>query len=323
MNYRELGKTGIKVSEVGFGTWGIGGATADGPHSYGDVNDAESKIALERAFDLGINFFDTSNIYGYGHAEELLGTTFKGRRDKVVIASKVGYVKHGGPWDLSPSFIRKCLEETLKRLQSDYVDLYQIHSPPIELLEQTPEAVDELKKLKQEGKIRAFGYSVKNPKEGELVINTYGFQTVQVNFNMIDQRAYDIGLFDIAEKAGAGIIARTPFAFGFLTGTVKDIHFNPKDHRSAWPEHQLKIWMEAPSLFAPLNAGTSRTLAELALQFCLSFKPISSVIPGILHPSEADDNAKASGLVPLTPDEQKAIIDIYKSHEFFDRSDKK
>jgi len=323
MKYRELGKTGIKVSEIGFGTWGIGGETKDGANSYGATDDAESLRALRRAFELGITFYDTSNIYGYGHAEELLREAFKNDREKVVIASKAGFIKHGGPHDISPTYIRKCLEETLMRLGTDYVDLYQLHSPPVELLLQTPESVEELKKMKAEGKIRAFGFSVKNPKDGIVAIEQFGFETVQVNFNMIDERALECGLFASAEKNGAGIIARTPFGFGFLTGAIKDIHFDPKDHRSTWPEAQLKRWAEAPELFAPLNAGKDRTLADLALQFCLSFKPVSAVIPGVLHPSEAQENSRASGLPPLTAEEVSAIQEIYKTHEFFDRSLKK
>lgn len=324
MKYRLLGKTGINVSEVGFGTWGIGGATPDGANSYGATDDKESVRALEEAISLGINFFDTSNIYGYGHAETLLGETFgPSRRDKVIIATKVGFVKHGGPHDITPSYIRKCLEESLHRLRSDYVDLYQLHSPPIELLERTPEAVEELKTLKKEGKIRAYGFSVKNPQDGIVAIEKYGFETVQVNFNMIDERALECGLMDSASKNGAGIIARTPFAFGFLTGMITDVNFPPDDHRSTWPEKQLKMWLNAPALFAPINEGKKRTLAELALQFCLSFPSVSSVIPGILHPSEAKINAHASVIPPLTDEEREAVIAIYKQHEFFDRSLKK
>lgn len=320
MKYREMGKTGIRVSEIGFGTWGIGGATPDGPNSYGVTDDRESKRALRRAFELGINFYDTSNIYGYGHAEQLLGEAFKNDRDKIVIASKVGFLKHGGPHDISPKYIRKCLEESLSRLSTDYVDLYQLHSPPIDLLHKTPEAVDELKKLKEEGKIRAFGFSVKNPQDGIVAIEKYGFEVIQVNFNMIDERALECGLFDAAERYHAGVIARTPFAFGFLTGTIKDVHFDSKDHRSTWPEAQLRRWQEAPAVFMPFNKDKNRTIAEFALQFCLGFDVISSVIPGILHPHEAEENAKASDFPRLSSDVMHDVIEAYKSHEFFDKS---
>ncbi len=299
MKYRAIGKTGIKVSEIGFGAWGIGGETFDGAHSYGATDDNESKRALQRAFELGITFYDTSDIYGYGHSEDLLGEVFGKRRDKVVIAGKAGFTKHNGPHDLSPAYLRKCLEGSLKRLRTDYLDIYQLHTPPMDLVEKTPEAIEELKKMKQEGKIRAIGISVKNPADAIPAIEKYGFESIQVNFNMIDQRALEFGVFDLAEKHGAGIVVRTPLAYGFLTGTIKDIHFGPHDHRSAWPENQLKRWAEAPELFAFLSKGKDWTPTQLALKFCISFPAVSVVIPGILHPSEAEENAKASDLPPL------------------------
>jgi aryl-alcohol dehydrogenase-like predicted oxidoreductase len=320
MNYRPLGKTGITVSEIGFGAWGIGGETADGANSYGKTDDAESKRALERAFELGITLYDTSNIYGYGHSEELLGEVFRGRREKIVIASKVGFTKHNGPHDISPAYMRKCLEESLRRLRTDYVDVYQLHSPPLDLIERMPEALEELRKMKGEGKIRAIGISVKNPGDGVAAIEKCHFESVQVNFNMIDQRAWEAGVFDSAEKHGAGVIARTPLAFGFLTGLIKDLHFDLRDHRSAWPERQLKLWAEAPEAFAPLREKNGWTPIQLALKFCVSFDAVSAVIPGILHPGEAEENAKISDLPRLTKEELAAAAEIYRTHEFFDRS---
>jgi aryl-alcohol dehydrogenase-like predicted oxidoreductase len=323
MRYRPLGTTGIKVSEIGFGTWGIGGATADEANSYGETNDAESVRTLRRALELGINCYDTSNIYGYGHSEELLRKAFANDRDKVIIADKVGFVKHGGPHNIDPAYIRKCLEESLQRLGTDYVDIYQLHSVPMEMLQATPEAVDTLRALKAEGKIRAFGYSVKTPAEAITVIKEYGFECVEVNFNMIDQRALDSGLFEAAAQNGAGIIARTPFGFGFLTGAVIDIHFDPKDHRSTWPEAQLKRWVEAPKLFSPINRNPKRSQAQFALQFCVAFDAVSTVIPGMLHPAEVDEDAEASQFPPLTKDELDAIRQVYANNEFFDKSLKK
>jgi aryl-alcohol dehydrogenase-like predicted oxidoreductase len=320
MKYRLLGKTGLTVSEIGFGAWGIGGATDDGPNSYGATDDGESLRALAAAFDKGITLYDTSNIYGYGHSEELIGKAFKGMREKVIIASKVGFVKYGAPLDITPAHIRVSLEATLRRLQTDYVDLYQLHSPSLELLEKTPEAVDELRTLKREGKIRAFGFSAKNPGDAIAAIKKYGFEAVQVNFNMIDQRAVESGLFDCASEYGAGVIARTPLAFGFLTGKVADMRFDPHDHRSLWSEGQLKRWTEAPDLFSFINQGKNRTPAQLALKFCLGFKAVSAVIPGMLHLSEVEENAQASDTPPLGNEELDAVAVVYKSHEFFDKS---
>lgn len=317
MHYRPLGNTGITVSEIGFGSWGIGGLTTDGPFSYGKTDDAVSLKAIHRALDLGITFFDTSNIYGYGHSEELLGDAFSRQRDNVVIASKVGFLKHGGSWNLEPNYVREELDKTLKRLRTDYLDLYQVHSAPISLFEEYPEYVETFKSLKQEGKIRAYGYSVKNPGDALRAIEHFGFETIQVNFSMIDERALECGIFDLAEKKKVGIIARTPFCFGFLTGTVKDLNFSKDDHRSTWPKEQLDLWLRAPELFRPLRERKGWIASELALAFCLGFKETSSVIPGILTDVEAEANARASDLPKLTPEELKEIIDIYKKHSFF------
>lgn len=323
MKYRQLGSTGITVSEIGFGTWGIGGATDDGANSYGETDDLVSREALREAFRLGITFYDTSNIYGYGHAEELLGEVFESDRDKVVIASKVGFVKHGGPWELDSGYIREELEKTLKRLRTDYLDLYQLHSPPVEMVRNNPECVATLRELKREGKIRAFGYSVKNPADGFPALQDFGFEVLQVNFSLIDQRARDNGLFDLAREKGVGIIARTPFSFGFLTDTITDLNFPKEDHRSTWPRQQLELWANAPKLFASLREGKGWSAAELALKFCLSFPAISTVIPGILTPEQAREDAGASELADLTQEEVAKAIKVYQNHEFFDKSLKK
>lgn len=320
MKYRELGNTGIKVSEIGFGTWGIGGITDDGPNSYGDINDETSLKAFERALDVGINFFDTSNIYGYGHAEELLARAFSKVRNKVVIAGKVGLVKHGGPWKIDPKYVRVELEKTLIRLGTDYIDLYQVHSPPIKIFQENPEYVETFRELKKEGKIRAYGYSVKHPDEGVIAIKDFGFEVIQVNFSLIDQRAIEVGLFDLALEKRIGIIARTPFSFGFLTGTITDLDFPESDHRSVWPKAQLELWARAPKLFESLCEGKEWSAVDLALGFCLSFEAISTVIPGILTPEQAEENARASSFPRLTDEEIKKAIEIYKSNTFFDRS---
>lgn len=323
MKYRSLGNTGLQVSEIGFGTWGIGGATSDGPNSYSSTDDKVSLTALHRALEVGINFYDTSNIYGYGHAEELLAQAFKGKRDKVVIASKVGFVKHGGPWQLDEAYVRGELEKTLKRLNSDYVDLYQIHSPPISMLQEHPEYVETFRQLKKEGKIRAFGFSAKSPTDAIIAINDFGFETVQVNFSLIDQRAIESGLLDLAREKKIGVIARTPFCFGFLTDTITDLNFPKDDHRSVWPKAQLELWAKAPKLFAFLKEGKGWTSAQAALKFCLAPEAISSVIPGILTPEQAEINASASDLVPLTAGEVEKAKKVYSTNTFFDKTLKK
>lgn len=315
MKYRKLGRTGIVVSEIGFGTWGIGGVS-EGATSYGETNDSESIQALNFAFEKGINFFDTSNIYGNGHAEELLGEVFQKKRDKVIIATKVGFVRHGGPHNVSPPYIRNCLIDSLQRLKSDYVDVFQFHSVPLEIIEKEPECLETMKELKKEGKIRAIGYSVKNPEDALRAIE-YGVDVVQVNFNMIDQRIISCGVLEKANDLGTAIIARTPLAFGFLSGSITDLNFDSKDHRSTWPMEQLEKWKSAPKAFAFINPSQIYTPVQFALKFCISFKEISTVIPGMLHLKEVEENTATSDLPPLTEEQLELIKKVNKENHFF------
>ena len=160
MNYRPLGSSGILVSELGFGTWGIGGAT-EGASSYGQTDDRESIRALETAFDQGINFFDTATAYG--RSEELLGQTFSGsKRDKVVIATKVGITQHFGPQDFSEQAITRTLVNSLKRLRTNYIDLLQLYNPPLMSMP-LDDILEILSRLRDGGLIRAYGASLKSP----------------------------------------------------------------------------------------------------------------------------------------------------------------
>ena len=316
MKYRQLGRTEISVSEIGFGTWGIGGLT-EGATSYGETSDSESIQALNFAFEKGINFFDTSNIYGNGHAEKLLGEVFGKKRDKVVIASKVGFVKHGGHHNVSPAYIRSCLTESLRRLKSDYVDIYQFHSVPIKMIEKELAGLETMKELKKEGKIRAVGYSVKNPEDALVAIEKYGVDAVQVNFNMIDERIITLGVLEKAKDFGVGVIARTPLAFGFLSGLITDLNFNKSDHRSKWSMEQLKKWKSAPEAFAFINSSKIYTPVQFALKFCISFKEISTVIPGMFHVKEIEENSATSDLPPLTEAQLELIKKVNSENKFF------
>lgn len=316
MNYHNLGNTGIKVSEIGFGTWPIGGLTPN-QTSYGKTNDKVSLETLRTAFDLGINFFDTANVYGDGHSEELLGKVFKKDRPKVIIASKCGLKSFKSKHDFSNKAIRASLEDSLTRLQTDYLDLLQLHNPPQETAADE-KLIEILDKLRDEGKIRAIGVSVKSPADGLKFLN-HPWQTIQCNFNMIDQRALDCGLISKAAKTGIGIITRTPLAFGFLSGNFmgKDMKFKKGDHRSRWPKEQIRLWAEAPKYFAGLNENKSRTLAQLAVKFCISFNGIATTIPGIANKKEAIENASVSNLAPLSKAEINEIIRIENENKFY------
>jgi len=313
MKYRFLGKSGLRVSEIGFGAWGIGG------DAYGRTEDQESKKALACALERGINFFDTSDIYGAGHSEILLGEVLSPERERVILATKGGTLPHTGkhmPQDFSAIHLRAALKSSLERLRTEYVDLYQLHSPDVPSL--PGEVYEELDSFKRQGRTRAIGVSVRHPDDGLTAMNYYDFDAIQVNFNLIDQRALDIGLFALARAKNVGLIIRTPFNFGFLTGAVKDIHFGEKDHRANWPEVQRRCWADSADLFNSLCEKERRTKAQLALLFCLAFDSVTSVIPGMLTCEEVQENSMSSELKALDQDELAAIGQIYRANVFFD-----
>ncbi len=317
MKYRKLGSTGIEVSEVGFGTWGIGGLSK-GPTSYGPTDDRESVKALRKALDLGVTLYDTSNIYGDGHSEELLGKTFSKSRDRVIFATKAGYSEHNSPKDFSPANLRGSLEKSLGRLKTECVDIYQLHDAPIDIFktEDKDKILSTLEELVKEGKIRTYGISVNSPKDVETAIKV-GFPVIQVNFNMIDQRILDNGLIELISKNKVGLIARTPFCFGFLSGKYRPGMFGKDDHRSTWPLEQQKIWCDAPRLFGDPAKKEKSTPIEIALRYCLSFPEISSVIPGMFTVKEVEENVKAETMGILNPEILKEIRTIYQKNTFF------
>lgn len=319
MNYKYLGKTGILVSEIGFGTWGIGGAT-EGASSYGQTDDRESIRALETALEQGVTFFDTATAYG--RSEEILGQVLKGsKRKQAVIATKVGITKHYSPPDFSRTAITASLQNSLKRLQTDFVDLCQLYNPPL-----TDSSISEiwgtLEEFKRQGLIRAIGASVKSPADGLPALLFPEIKVIQTNLSMLDQRAIDNGLLKVAEQKGVGIIARTPLCFGFLSGTIVNLDFGPQDHRSQWPRKQLEAWQKGAKLLSELNPYVNRSLSQLALRFCLDNRGVNTVIPGPMNIKEVLENAAASKLPHLDPETTGRIRKTYHDNsQFFVKPD--
>ena len=258
MNYRALGRTGLVVSEIGFGAWGIGGRTV-GTTSYGDTDDRTSLAALRAALDAGITFFDTSSAYGNGHSEELIGQAFKGARSKVIVATKAGYEAWDRPPDFSAAAITASAEASLRRLGGDTIDLLQLHNAPTAVL-QAPDVREALAKLITGGKVRAWGASTKSPAEAIDALRVADVGVVQANFNMMDVRAQSDGLFDEVARRQAGFIGRTPLCFGFLAGTIRrDTIFPNGDHRNGWSRAQLDNWIDgAADLLAAVSARPGR-----------------------------------------------------------------
>lgn len=311
MKYRPLGKTGLTVSEIGFGAWGIGGG-AGGHAAYGPTDDTETIRALHAALDAGVTLYDTSDLYGMGHSEELIGRAFRSHRDRVVIATKGGMMSSAGEQNFSPAYLRNALEKSLTRLACEYLDLYQLHSPPIELLEQDS-LLRFLQDLVQEGKVRVVGISARSPQEALLAVEHYGFLAVQANLNLLDWRAVDCGLLQRCGEMGAGLIARTPLCFGFLTGryTIDDIK-GPGDHRSRFPVERLEQWILAARQMDQALCGADQSAVHKALRFCLSFSEVAAVIPGMLNREHVAENVQASQLGQLAADELAAVEQIYR-----------
>jgi len=315
MEYRALGRSGIKVSKLGFGCWGLGG------DSYGPVDTRAAIRTLHAAQDAGVNFFDTSDSYGTGSSEFLLGEAFLSRRDKVLIASKFGNLPHRGfvmPQDFSVKHLELALRGSLYRLKTDYLDLYQLHSPP-GTLAQLEDLIAALQNLIKKGCIRAYGISARSPADALQFIRMVELHSLQINFNLIDQRILDGDLLPECKERGVGIIARTPLCFGYLTGKLSGSEdFGPLDHRSNWPAAQRRLWATAPALFCELQDETFKTLPMIALAYCTSFNEVSCVIPGMMTPQEVEENVGVANLDSLPPHKLARAREIYQSHSFFD-----
>jgi aryl-alcohol dehydrogenase-like predicted oxidoreductase len=317
LRYRSLGSSGINVSVLGFGAWGIGGRTP-GATSYGPTDDAVSRRALGEAFEHGVTFFDTASVYGDGHSEELIGECFEHRRQAVVIATKAGITKSFAGRDFSAPALRASLEGSLRRLRTDYVDLFQIHDAGADIVLEHPHIGAALNCFLAEGKIRAYGFSTPSPGDAAALLNFPNTTSFQVNCNLLDWRAADAGLFDGALKRNISIIARTPLAFGLLTGTIaNDTRFSADDHRSRWSRDNIAIWLEAAdALFSEIaDAGCKASRAAIALRFCLSFDSVATVIPGMLSPEEVRANAAACQQGPLDGGLIRCVERIYRQHE--------
>jgi len=317
MRYRKFGCFDLEVSEIGFGAWAIGGPASLGDHvtGWGEVDDDVSRRTLEACLDLGINFIDTADAYGNGHSEELIGEVFGKRRDQVIICSKGGNrVTQEGRWtkDFSAEWIRQACEASLRRLRTDYIDIYLFHSPRGEM-RFAPEEFEVLERLKAEGKIRYYGISVATVEDGLKTLACGCAEAIQVVYNVLEPEAED-GFLPAAEEQGVGIIARVPLASGFLAGKYGlDVVFGADDHRSQFSREKIQGYVRQVEKLRELVADGSRTLAQLALQFCLTNPAVSVVIPGAKTPEQLRQNTMASELGLLSEAELTRIEQIVSS----------
>jgi aryl-alcohol dehydrogenase-like predicted oxidoreductase len=315
MEYRELGRTGWKLSAVSFGAWAIGG-------SWGTVDDKESLAALHRAVDLGVNFFDTADVYGDGRSERLLGQLRKERRESFYIATKAGrrlspHVADGYNRQNLTGFV----ERSLKNLNTEALDLLQLHCPPTPVY-YMPEVFGVLDELARAGKLRHYGVSVEKVEEAIKAIEYPGVQSVQIIFNMFRQRPADL-FFSEAQKRRVGILARVPLASGLLTGKLKrESAFASEDHRNfnrrgeafdrgeTFSGVDYETGLPAVEALRPL-VPAGGTLAQLALRWILMFPAVTCAIPGAKRPAQVEENVATAKLPPLSLEGMNAVRSIY------------
>lgn len=310
MQYRRFGNTELLVSEIGFGAWAIGGNAMVGttPIGWGPADDNESKQAIHRSLDLGINFFDTADIYGLGHSEKLLGKIL-GKNKEIIIASKAGNVARGEQFttDYSKQYIISACEASLKRLGREVIDYYQLHTARIAHLEQG-ECVAAMQKLVKQGKIRYWGLSLNTfdpgPEAEYLLTNNkgHGFQLV---LNLVNQKALPV--IRSAAAAGYGIIARMPLQFGLLTGKFdNESDFPVTDHRrNRLTKEVISIAGETLEPVWALCKKYNVSKTQLALSYVLSHPEVSTVIPGIRTPGQAVSNT--TGMIKLDSEDLAVI----------------
>jgi aryl-alcohol dehydrogenase-like predicted oxidoreductase len=315
VEFRDLGCTGWKVSAISFGAWAIGG-------TWGEVDDGESLASLHRALDLGVNFFDTADVYGDGRSERLLARLRKERKEPFYIATKAGrrlspHVAGGYNRENLTAFV----ERSLKNLRTDCIDLLQLHCPPTEVY-YMPEVFGVLEDLAAEGKLRYYGVSVEKVEEALKAIEYPGVQSVQIIFNIFRQRPAEL-FFREAERRQVGILARLPLSSGMLAGRMtRTSTFSPDDHRrfnrhgesfdrgETFSGIDFEAGLQVVEALRPL-VPRGMTLAQMALRWILMFPAVTCAIPGAKRPSQVEENVSAVTLPPLPEQTLEGIKALY------------
>lgn len=313
-----MGRTGWKVSAVSFGGWAIGG-------TWGPVKDAESLAALHRAIELGVNFFDTADVYGDGHSERLLAQLRREHSETIYIATKAG--RRLNP-HVAEGYNRKNLtafvERSIRNLDTEALDLLQLHCPPIQVY-YMPEVFGVLDDLVETGKIRCYGVSVEKVEEALKAIEYPNVQSVQIIFNMFRLRPAEL-LFEQARKRKVSILARLPLASGVLTGRLKpDTTFAPDDHRT-FNRHGQAFDRGETFSGVDYNVGlqvvdqlrticpSKMTMVQFALRWILMFDAIACAIPGAKRPSQVEENCSAADMPPIPDETMAKVRTIYDRH---------
>ena len=304
MEYRDLGRSGIRVSEIGFGAWAIGG------DAWGPVEDRDSLAAMERALELGINFLDTADVYGDGRSESLVAKAIEGRRDEVVISTKGGLMGHHRDPDREPVYdtpekVVEALEASLRRLGTDHVDVYFCHIW-WDKHEETEAFIEAFERLKRDGKVRAAGVSTNDLDHIKHFDRDGGLDAVQLDYSILN-REPEKEVLPYLQERGIGVVVRGPLRMGLLTGKfTRETAFPEGDIRVGWPE---EAWfgesLDRVDELRPLEDG--RTLGQVALRYVLGHPAVSVAIPGAKTPAQVEANAAASTR-PLLSDEDLRVI---------------
>ena len=310
MEYRELGRTGWKISAISLGTWAMGSL-------WGAVNERESLAALNRALDLGVNFLDTADAYG---SEPLLGQLRRLRPEPFYIATKMGMGVNPDPRGYTRRNLSAFVESSLRNLGTDTIDLMQLHCPPIQVY--NPEVFGILDEFVKQGKIRYYGVSVERIDEALAAIQYPGVQSVMIVFNMFRLRPIE-DFFPEAQRRNVGIIARVPMASGLLTGKMtRSTTFARDDHRTFNRQGQafdrgetfsgvdFEKGLEAVEELRPL-VPPGMTMAQFALRWILMFDAVTCAVPGAKSPAQVEDTLRAADLPSLSTSTMKAIREIY------------
>jgi aryl-alcohol dehydrogenase-like predicted oxidoreductase len=318
MKYRRLGKTNLEVSEVSLGTWQLG-------EGWGSVSDEDAVRVLQTALDHGINFFDTADVYGDGRSERFIAQVLAKHTEKVYVATKAGRrLQPHNPDGYNRKNLTAFVERSLANLKRDSLDLLQLHCPPTEVYYR-PEVFDALEELKQAGKILHYGVSVEKVEEALKASEYPGIATVQIIFNVFRQRPKEL-FFPLAQKRDIGILVRLPLASGLLGGKItRETQFAPDDHRrynrygerfdrgETFSGVDLDVALEAVDQIRPL-VPVNVSMANFAMRWILQHEEVSCVIPGARNADQVIENAQASGLPPLSPDQMQTLSKIYQEN---------
>jgi aryl-alcohol dehydrogenase-like predicted oxidoreductase len=318
MKYRPLGNTGIQVSAVGFGLWTIS------TRWWGIDDERHGLALLRKAYEAGVTFFDTADTYGNGRGETILAEALGDVRERIVIATKFGYDFYNNtgerdghkelPQDFSPKHIRFAVEQSLKRLDTDYIDVYQLHNPRMWAIE-SDELFATLDALKAEGKIRSYGVAL-GPAigwemEGLAAIRDRSIATLQIIHNLLEQ---DPGrsLTAAAEERGVGVLVRVPHSSGLLEGKyTAETTFGPDDHRSHRPREWLTEGLQKLERLRFLTEGRGRTIGQAAIQWLLASPAIASVLPNIYDAEQLDEFIAAPQVPEFTAQELGQVAQLY------------